>query len=40
VDGAGASYVVGYTLGTFAGQSSAGIRDAFVVKDDSAGTQQ
>ncbi len=40
VDGAGDVYVVGETRGTFAGQSSVGKNDAFLVKYDRSGTRQ
>jgi hypothetical protein len=40
VDRAGNVYVAGWTQGTFSGQRRAGSWDAFLVKYDSAGTQQ
>ena len=40
VDSSGNVFVAGYTGGTFPGQSSAGERDAFICKYDSAGLEQ
>src|SRR5947208_3011308 len=39
VDATGNAYVVGLTNGAFAGQTSAGFRDAFVRKYDPDGTE-